>query len=153
MTVFQGRVSRRSLLGGWAAAGVATALPVSTRAQRPLAPWPTNGWSVAEPAEHGVDPALLADVDARARALQEVPAISALLAVRHGYLVFEQYYNGLMAEDPINTRSVTKSVTSTLAGAALRAGLLSGLDARTGDLIPDRIPAVHDPLVEEVTLW
>ena len=86
-------------------------------------------------------------------AVGEVPAISVLLAVRHGYLVFEQYYNGHMAEDPINVRSVTKSVTSTLAGAALRTGLLSGLDARTGDLIPNRIPADHDPLVEDTTLW
>jgi CubicO group peptidase (beta-lactamase class C family) len=98
-----------------------------------------------------VDAALLADVDARA--VGEVPAISALLAVRHGYLIFERYYNGLMAEDPINVRSVTKSVTSTLAGVALRTGLLSGLDARTGDLIPDRIPVDHDPRVEETTLW
>jgi len=151
MTIFPHRLSRRSLLAGAAATGAVTVLPDIGRAQVPAAPWPTNGWSVADPAEHGVDAALLADVDARA--VGEVPAISALLAVRHGYLVFERYYNGLMADDPINVRSVTKSVTSTLAGAALRSGLLSGLDARTGDLIPDRIPADHDPRVENTTLW
>lgn len=151
MTMFPQRLTRRSLLAGVAASGAAAVLPGSGRAQLPAGPWPTRGWSVADPGEHGVDAALLADVDARA--VGEVPAISALLAVRHGYLVFERYYNGLMAEDPINVRSVTKSVTSTLAGAALRTGLLSGLDARTGDLIPDRIPADHDPRVEDTTLW
>ena len=151
MTNNSHRLSRRSLLAGVAATGVATALPATGRAQAPAGPWPTNGWSAADPGEHGVDAALLAEVDARA--VGEVPAISALLAVRHGYVVFERYYNGLMAEDPINVRSVTKSVTGTLAGAARRTGLLNGLDARTGDLIPGRIPATHDPRVEDTTLW
>jgi CubicO group peptidase (beta-lactamase class C family) len=151
MTNLSTRLSRRSLVAAMAATGVAAALPATGRAQVPAGPWPTNGWSVADPMDHGVDAALLADVDARA--VGEVPAISALLAVRHGYLVFEHYYNGLMAEDPINVRSVTKSVTSTLAGAALRTGLLSGPEARTGALIPERIPAEHDPRVEDTTLW
>src|SRR5215218_3030231 len=151
MTMFSHRLSRRSLLAGMAGIGAAVALPAISNAQIPAGPWPTEGWSIADPADHGVDAALLADVDARA--VGEVPAISALLAVRHGYLVFERYYNGLMADDPINVRSVTKSVTSTLAGAALRTGLLNGLGARTGDLIPDRIPADHDPQVEDTTLW
>lgn len=151
MTTSSHRLSRRSLLAGITATGAAAAFPSTINAQPLVAPWPTDGWSVAEPADHGVDAALLADVDARA--VGEVPAISVLLAVRHGYLVFERYYNGLMAEDPINVRSVTKSVTSTLAGAALRSGLLGGLDARTGDLIPGRIPDEHDPRVEDTTLW
>ncbi|MBL8127004.1 MAG: serine hydrolase, partial [Chloroflexia bacterium] len=151
MTSLLHRLSRRSLLAGAAATGLAASLPAPGRAQAPAGPWPTNGWSLAEPGEHGVDAALLAEVDARA--VGEVPAISALLAVRHGYVVFERYYNGLMAEDPINVRSVTKSVTSTLVGAARRTGLLRGLDARTGDLIPHRIPVNHDPRVEDTTLW
>jgi len=113
--------------------------------------WPTAGWSTAEPADHGIDPLALDAVDARATA--EVPALSALLAVRHGYLVFERYYGGLNAETPINVRSVTKSVTSTLAGVARRQGLIDGIEARTGDLIPSRIPRGADPLVAEITLW
>ena len=48
-----------------------------------------------------------------------------LRAARHGYIVFERYYGGQDPESPINVRSVTKS-TGTLAGAALRAGLLDG---------------------------
>lgn len=140
------------MLGGLAAAGMTAALaPLAGAQSGQDTPWPTRGWAVADPVEHGVDPAQLEAVDARA--VGEAPAISALLAVRHGVIVFERYYNGLMAEDMINVRSVTKSVTSTLAGAALRAGLLSGLDARTGDVIPQRIPVYADPGTPDITLW
>lgn len=146
------RWSRRAFLAGAAALALPGALPLQTRArQAEIAAWPTAGWQLAEPESQGVDPATLADVDARAVA--EVPAISVLLAVRHGYLVFERYYGGLVADEPINVRSVTKSVTSTLAGVALRTGKLPSLQARTGDLIPERIPLYADPRVTDVTLW
>jgi len=145
------QVSRRSLLG--AATGMAAAAHLRPAAARQAAPdyWPTNGWRTADPADHGVDSWMLQDVDSRAVA--EVPAISALLAVRHGYLVFERYYGGLEPDEPINVRSVTKSVTGTLAGAALRANLLSGFGALTGAVIPERIPEDADPNVANVTLW
>jgi CubicO group peptidase (beta-lactamase class C family) len=113
--------------------------------------WPTRGWRVSTAAEQGVDEAALEAVDARAVA--EVPAISALLAVRHGYLIFERIYGTYDGERPINVRSVTKSVTGTLAGVGLREGTLSGLGARTGDVIPERIPEGADPRVAEITLW
>ena len=113
--------------------------------------WPTDGWRVADPEEHGVDPFALDAVDARVP--DEVPALSALLAARHGYLVFERYYGGQDPERPINVRSVTKSVTGTLAGAALRTGLLDGLEQTVGETIPERIPEGADPSVADVTLW
>ena len=141
-------------MGGMAAiAGTAVGmrLPGRATAQAVLAPWPTRQWTVDDPANQGVDALALEAVHERAPL--EVPAISALLAVRNGYLIFERYYGGLEPDVPINVRSVTKSVTSTLAGVALRTGLLTGLATRTADVIPDRIPAGADPLVEEVTLW
>ena len=146
------RVSRRSVLAG--AAGLALSIgsraPVMARQAEP-AYWPTAGWRLADPVDHGIDPLALEAVAVRAP--EEVPAISALLAVRHGDLVFERYFGGLEPEAPINVRSVTKSVTSALAGAALRQGFLSGLGARTGDVIPDRIPEGADPRVADITLW
>jgi CubicO group peptidase (beta-lactamase class C family) len=120
---------------------------------QPAAPsyWPTDGWLVANPESQGVDPGALAAVHERAPL--EVPAISALLAVRHGYLVFERYYGGHEPDAPINTRSVTKSVTSTLVGAARLQGHLAGLEQTVAELIPERIPSGADPRVGEVTLW
>lgn len=146
------RGSRRLLLQGATGAVVAASLGRAANA-RQAAPdyWPTEGWREAAPADHGVDPLALEAVDARAT--DEVPALSALLAVRHGYLVFERYYGGLEPDTPINVRSVTKSVTATLAGAALLSDLLVGLGARTGDVIPHRIPEGADPRVADITLW
>ncbi len=113
--------------------------------------WPTDGWRTAPPAELGLDPAQLEAVDARA--LAEVPNLSALLAVRGGYLVFERAYNGYQPGVPINVRSVTKSVTGTLVGIAIAEGAIAGLDQTIGALIPDRIPAGADPAVAEITLY
>jgi CubicO group peptidase (beta-lactamase class C family) len=144
--------SRRTVLAGVAGAALG-ALGGRHVAAQQTAPggWPAAGWQIAEPADHGVDPFTLEAVDARATS--EVPALSALLAARHGVIIFERYYGGHDPERPINTRSVTKSVTSTLAGAALRQGLLTGLDQTTGEVIPGRIPENADPRVYDITLW
>jgi CubicO group peptidase (beta-lactamase class C family) len=146
------RWSRRALIGGVAGMALASArrLPSLAQAEAP-AYWPTDGWREADPAALAVDSATLADVDARA--VGEVPALSALLAVRGGYLVFERFYNGYDGKTPINVRSVTKSVTGTLTGIARREGLLTALGQTVGEIIPERIPAGADPRVADVTLW
>jgi CubicO group peptidase (beta-lactamase class C family) len=146
------RWSRRSLLAGISGAALTTAIGSGASA-RQAAPdyWPTAGWRVADPNEHAVDPYTLDAVDARAP--DEVPALSALLAARNGYIVFERYYGGHNPETPINVRSVTKSVTGTLAGAAVRQGLLRGLEQTVGETIPERIPQGADPRVADITLW
>ena len=146
------RGSRRVLLGGFAAAALGARAGTRAVAQA-VTPdlWPTHGWTVADPTEHGVDPIGLDAVAARVP--DEVPALSALLAVRHGSIVFERYYGGQDPDAPINVRSVTKSVTGTLAGVALRQGLLAGLEQTAGEIIPDRFPEWADPLVTGVTLW
>src|SRR5215212_9312333 len=146
------RRSRRSLLAGISGAALVMAAGSGTRARQATADyWPTTGWRVADPEDHGVDRFALDAVDARVP--DEVPALSALLAARNGYIVFERYYDGQDPETPINVRSVTKSVTGTLAGAALRTGLLRGLDETVGETIPERVPRDADPRVFDVTLW
>jgi CubicO group peptidase (beta-lactamase class C family) len=146
------RGTRRALFAGASGSLLSTFGVGRVSAGQPaLDYWPTIDWRTADPAALGVDPLALAAVDARVPA--ETPDLSALLAVRHGYIVFERYYGGHDPERPINTRSVTKSVTSTLAGAALRAGLLTGLDQTVADLIPDRVPVGADPLVLDINIW
>lgn len=147
-----GRGTRRALLAG-VGAGVTSAALHSIPAAAQTTPdyWPTNGWRASPAADQGVDEAALDAVDGRAVA--EVPAISALLAVRHGSLIFERLYGGYDGKQPINVRSVTKSVTGTLAGIALRETMLAGLNTRTGDVIPERIPEGADPRVADITLW
>ena len=146
------RGSRRALLAGVAGAAIGVIGGGSTLAQQAApAAWPTNRWSSDDAVDHGVDPFGLEAVDARA--VGEVPALSALLAARHGAIVFERYYGGQNPETPINTRSVTKSVTSTLVGTARKQGLLDSIHATVGEVIPERIPDGADPRVADVTLW
>src|SRR3954449_3041513 len=136
--------SRRALLASIAGVALLPSFAQSSVA-RSTQPdyWPTTGWRSAEPQDYGVDPAALEAV--ADRAIGEVPAISALLAVRGGYLVFERYFGSYKAGTPINVRSVTKSVTGTLTGAARQRRLIDSLERTVGDLIPDRIPAGADP--------
>ena len=78
-------------------------------------------WQTASPASQGLDPGGVANAVAHARTL---PRLLSLLVVRNGLLVVEQYFNGNRADSLNDGRSVTKSVVSTLVGAALHQGLL-----------------------------
>ena len=51
--------------------------------------WPTAGWRTAAPAEQGMDPAVLDDLDTMVPA--SYPKVRSLLVVRDGYLVYERY--------------------------------------------------------------
>ena len=113
------------------------------------ASWPTAGWSTAAPEEQGMDPALLAQVAQRVPT--DLPILSAVVVVRGGEIVFEDYYNGHVADEPIHLWSVTKSVTSMAVGLAVADGLLR-LDQTVEELIPGRIPAGADPRTATVTV-
>jgi CubicO group peptidase (beta-lactamase class C family) len=87
-----------------------------------------DGWSIAPPDEVGFDPAALCQWTER-RIATPRDNIHAILVVRHGHLVFEQYFTGdderygrplgqvtydrTMLHD---LRSVSKTVTSLLVG-------------------------------------
>jgi len=63
------------------------------------------------------------------------PGVNSLIVVRHGYLVTERYFNGTSATASKTVQSVTKSVTSLLAGIAIDKGLLS-TSARVLTVLP-----------------
>jgi len=112
--------------------------------------WPTEGWRVADPADDGMDPAALEQIDERVAA--ETRLLSAMLVVRGGEIAFEGYYNGFGAEETLHTWSVTKSVTSIAAGIALDEGVLRDLDQTLEEVIPGRIPEGADPRVAGITV-
>lgn len=51
------------------------------------------------------------------------PEIHGVLVARHGKLVLEEYFHGEYREKMHDTRSAAKSLTSTLVGAAIKAGI------------------------------
>ncbi|MCA0393003.1 MAG: beta-lactamase family protein [Proteobacteria bacterium] len=66
------------------------------------------------------------------------PATTSVLVIHRGALVHERYFNGADADTLHNTRSLTKSVTALLVGAAIDRGLIDGVDAPVYDFFADR---------------
>lgn len=119
-----------------------------------LAPLPTRAadWTTAPPAAEGLSAAKLDAMSAAIKA-GEFQKITSVLVARHGRLVFEAYYDADGAEARRNTRSVTKTVTAMLAGAAIARGALPGVDAPIKAYFKRRPPAANpDPRKEKVTV-
>ncbi len=131
---------------------VALVKPVSAQedpADRPY--WPTDNWRRSRPERQGMDPGLL---DEAARIIgTEMPDVTGLLVIRHGYVVQEQYFGDAYGRnDPVKIRSITKSVAGTLIGIALAEGKFESLDQTIGELIPERIPSSADPGTPDINL-
>jgi CubicO group peptidase (beta-lactamase class C family) len=125
-----------------------------------VAPWAAQAapcdWPTAAPAVEGFSPAKLDAMSAAIKAGQ-FQRITSVLIARHGKLVFEAYYDEGKsdggAEARRNTRSVTKTVTAMLAGAAIDRGLLPGVSAPIKPYLKDRPPAANpDPRKDRVTV-
>lgn len=148
--------TRRTILRAGTALGIGAATRTLHADARVLAqdtaatPWPTAGWRLADPADMGMDTNLLSQLDARVAS--ETPLLTALLVVRGGNIVFENYYNGMTADQPFHCWSVTKSITGIGVGVAFHEGLIGGIDQTLGELIPDRIPDGADPRVADITV-
>ncbi|WP_395671023.1 serine hydrolase domain-containing protein [Phenylobacterium sp.] len=63
--------------------------------------------------------------------------VSGVLAIKNGQIVLEKYGLGRTAKDRWVSFSVTKSITSTLVGAAIQDGKIASLDAPVSDSLPD----------------
>lgn len=113
--------------------------------------WPTRDWRSADPAAHGLDTHILARMDAYAR--HSRPPITALLLIRHGYVVFESYYANFDRHSYFNVYSITKSVLSALVGRALQQHLIPSLDQPLLELMPEYATADRlDPRTRAITL-
>ena len=54
--------------------------------------WPIKEWQSASPQDEGMNPAKLEAIDALVKGT--LPLTSSVLVIRHGYIVFERYYQG-----------------------------------------------------------
>jgi CubicO group peptidase (beta-lactamase class C family) len=71
------------------------------------------------------------------RAFMEANNVSGLLIVRNGQILLERYGLGRTERDRWTSFSVAKSVTSTLVGAAIKDGYISGPDAQVTAYLPE----------------
>lgn len=110
-----------------------------------------DDWPRADAAMAGWDTAKLADIAVRADA-GEYKQLTSVLVAHHGKLVHEAYFNEGAPEHLNNMRSLTKSVTSLLVGAAIDRGLLA-LDSRIYSYFPDKMPVANpDPRKAQITV-
>lgn len=75
------------------------------------------------------------------------------LAIAHrGEVVFAEAFRGPAVDQPVNVKSVSKTVVAALLGAAIDRGAVAGLDATLADVAPALIPAGADPRVDDLTM-
>ena len=104
--------------------------------------WPTRAWRETAPADRGMNPAKLNELEGLIRGPYK--SINGIVVIRRGYLVFERYGSGFGPDDTHNLASVTKSFISALTGIALDAGLLKSVDQKILDFFPEYIPGPGD---------
>ncbi len=110
-------------------------LPILGQAvPQPQAAW---DWTVSTPDKEGMDPKKLADLADAIRKGEVCPRLHALLAVRHGRIVLEEYFNGWQADRMHTLQSVTKSFASALVGIAIARGEFKGVEEKVLDFFPD----------------
>jgi CubicO group peptidase (beta-lactamase class C family) len=120
-----------------------------------------DGWTIASPESEGLDGARLCAIAAR---LNEMQAnVHAVVIVRHGRLVFEQYFAGPDerwdvagefdhdATTKHDMRSASKSVISLLVGIAIDRKLIASADEPVVKFFPE-YAAIKTPGWDQVTL-
>jgi CubicO group peptidase (beta-lactamase class C family) len=139
--------------------------------------WPTTGWKTSTPADQGVDPAALKELD-NEFARGDHGYIDGFLLIRHGYVVYEKSYehnyDGLFSSAPDKTRgpynyydanwhpfyqggtlhtmqSISKSVTSALIGIAIQRGEIPGVETNVLSYF-DGYKILNDPRRRSWTL-
>jgi CubicO group peptidase (beta-lactamase class C family) len=100
-------------------------------------PWPTEEWTRSSPADRRLDPERLEILTREIREGERFPDLHALLIVRNGYLVVEEYFEGYDAKKLHTLQSVSKSFTSALIGIAIAQGKIEGVDEKVLDFFPD----------------
>lgn len=81
-----------------------------------------------------------------------MPDVTGIVVVRRNGLAYERYFGDEYGQnDPVNIRSITKSITGALVGMAIGDGHFA-LDTPIGEIIPELIPTGADPLTPSITI-
>lgn len=97
---------------------------IAPQAVRPGSGWPVSGDSY----DHDAIRELVRKI-----AQKEFKDITGVVVIKDGKLLVEEYFNGADRTTLHNTRSVGKTFTSALMGAALRDGYIKSLDQTLGE--------------------
>jgi CubicO group peptidase (beta-lactamase class C family) len=126
------------------------------RSQNP-AYWPTEGWRISTPEDHGVSSVKLQEMYEYLNSTWELGilqiAIRSLLIVRNGYLIHEDYFSTFGKENTSgNIFSCTKSVTSTLIGIAIEEGYIGSVNDTVLSYFPNHTVQNRDVWKESMDI-
>lgn len=97
--------------------------------------FPTDGWQTTTPDQQGMDAerltALTEHIDAN------LPYVLNMMVIRHGYVVYEEYFGGANETTLLSVRSVTKSVMSAIVGIGLENGDIESLAVTVSEALPE----------------
>jgi len=94
--------------------------------------WPTDEWESASLEDHNINPLKMDLADQFA---ENDPLARALLVIKDGYIVFEDYYGDGGEEQSTNLWSVTKSFSSALIGILLDQLTINSTDRLMSELM------------------
>ncbi|MCX2863725.1 serine hydrolase [Paucibacter sp. PLA-PC-4] len=114
------------------------------------APWPTHGWLHSSAEAQGLDSDSLADAFDYVR--DHDTRIHSLTIVRNGHIVLDAYFWPFHNGQLHDVASVTKSVTTTLAGIAAGQGAFAGLSQPLTSIFSGRAIAKLDDRKKRLSL-
>lgn len=96
-----------------------------------------------------------AERQALARAIEawrEHPRVHAVIVARDGDPIVEEVFEGPGLERPVNVKSLGKTFIAALTGAAIREGIIDGVDQPVTALLGSRVPENADARLDGVTV-
>lgn len=75
-----------------------------------------------------------------------------IVAAHQGEIFFEETWGGPGPREPVNIKSLSKTVMSALAGIAIEQGIIESVDQPVVELLGDRVPGNATPGVETITV-
>jgi CubicO group peptidase (beta-lactamase class C family) len=106
-----------------------------------------DGLKVSTAVEQGMDPVA---IDSTYEEAKNLDNLYSFLILKNGYLIAEEYFNGMTVNDASSTASVTKSIISALAGIAIREKFITGTDQKLKDFFPEIDWESTDPRKSEI---
>ncbi len=113
-----------------------------------------DGWIVSSLEEQEMDAELIGQASWEIQN-GDFEEVHGLLIVRHGKLVFEEYYWEEHDVDFLhNLNSITKSIASAAIGIAVDQGLITDAHQKVVDFFPEHAELINlDPKKREIELW
>jgi CubicO group peptidase (beta-lactamase class C family) len=93
--------------------------------------------------------AALADRIGRA---SELKSLHAIIVAQNGMIVLREGFRGHSPEELVNIKSLSKTVLSAVAGAAVDKGVLKGVDQKIAPVLAKNLPSNPDPRMEDITV-